>query len=904
LLRGRAIRVAERPADDGAPAEDAAAARLGAFDPPEAVIAPPHLTNVGGQPPFVGREAELRRLDEELLGWRLPPGELGCVVVHGIGGVGKTALATRWAAGVAAGDVFTPVWRVRASSPETIDSGLDSLTRALQPSVTESLAGPDRVEWALRWLRAHDAWVLVLDSVADPADVRELLARLGTGGSVLITSRVAEGWEGVAVPIPLDVPAPAEAAVMLEAYAGRDLRGADPGGAHALCAELGRLPLALAMAGSHLARTGESVAEYLAALGEGTPDDGDGGVATRSIRDVFEERLRDAAADPAASRLLLTLAWYAAEPVPHDLLPPVMAEAELPGALRFLADSGLVRLENDMVSVHAVLAEVARAPDPDPRVRGARDIDDARIAAARHLRKALPDTTDDPGAWPRWRRLLPHIEALLERTRSVDDNRHFMAILTHTAQFLLGQGQVEQSIDLLRRALLDGLRLSGREAPGTLSVASRLADAFVAAGDTGHAIELYMESLEALDRAGRPVDDPDVLETRAALAAVRYRSAGEVAPAVRELEEVCHLALAALGEDHPTALHARVRLAGACLAAEEFDRATALYEETLATAQRVHGRGSPFTLTVRGELAAAHQAVGDAGRAIGELERMAAECRRTLGEDHPLTLTALSALAGVYESEGVLDHAIGLYEDALGLGIRALGAAHPDTSRLRERLAHACVAIGDQERVVRLREETLTTLGETEGRYHPETLRAAASLAGAYRRSGARDKALALYERTLTERVRVLGASHAETRRSYEELAETLCEAGEPRRAIPLIERTLDERVSSLGGADPETVRARDALADACRQAGDPGAAVELCQASLDALKHSLGEDHIRTHRARARLARALAAADDMKNAVRQLGRAVHGLARELGEDAAETLATRTELARWQERRS
>ncbi|MGA4845560.1 SAV_2336 N-terminal domain-related protein [Streptomyces sp. G5(2025)] len=288
LLRGRAIRVAERPVEErpveertagertvaearglgalGVPPEDVLGQPPGGvlgvppsdveppltlewFDPAGEVRSPPGLTNVPRAVHFIGRHLELRRLGRELLHPRARTGRPRAIVVHGPAGVGKSALAAAWARGVAAGDQHGPVWWVTADSHPSIVDGLSALTRALQPSVPDFLTRKVREEWAVRWLACHHGWSLVLDGVRDPADVADLLPRLGTGGGVLITSRVADGWQGVAEPVELAAPELGEAVALLNAYAGRTVPGAD-----VLCEQLGRLPLAVAQAGRTSAR--------------------------------------------------------------------------------------------------------------------------------------------------------------------------------------------------------------------------------------------------------------------------------------------------------------------------------------------------------------------------------------------------------------------------------------------------------------------------------------------------------------------------------------------------------------------------------------------------------------------------------------------------------------------------
>lgn len=916
LLRGRAIRVAERPVGGGSAVGGAepdpydtdrgtspfrSPSVLGGFDPPATVARLPGLTNVVARERFVGRRNVLERLDRELL--TLGPWSAGHhrVVLHGPGGMGKTCLALEWAAGVVRADTMGPVWWVDADSPASIVKSLSGLTRALQPSVPEFLAREGRWEWALQWLTSHEGWVLVFDGVEKPEDVRVLLSRLGANGSVLITSRRATGWEEIATPMELDALELAEAVAMFPQYVG-----AERAEVELLCEALGRHPLALTQAAAYVGSNDVSVAEYRAMVEAqmnrlGGAEDG---FASPGMSGSWRQSLR-ALSTPTARRLMQILAWYGTDDIPVDLLTGArLTEAELADALRLLEDVGLIARDPGTVSVHRLIAARARVWDTGEEDESSEQENRAaRRTAARCLAEAVPDDTEDPAGWPRWRALLPHIEAFAGHSPPEDDDVAVGSLLAEAARFLMAQGQWEQAQHFLERASSSLRRILGAGDPRTCRVTRTLAEAYLSSGDTARALARLRAVGVAMDRAGRAVDDPERLALRADFAGA-YLASGATRRAIRELEAAHSVAVRSLGEDHPATLPLLARLATAYLADESWDRAVAAYEEALAAHRRVWGDLASSTLAVRGELALAFDKVGDLDRAVEELRQVVAGYGAVLGEEHPRTFTAVASLAGLYERAGLLGQAMQLYEDAVEHSVEALGEEHPDTRRLKDRLARVCVLDGNLQRAIPLYEEALSTSGEALGHEHPDTLRAAAALAEAYRRGGFGEKAIALYERTLATRISVLGEAHVETRRTYGDLAEALLAVGEARRAIALLETTLDERMTSLGDVHPGTLRTRHQLADAYQQAGEPGAASVLYQTALAGLKGSLGEDHLLTYEARADLAHALAADGDMEGAIRQLSRAAEGIARELGEDAEETAAARETLAQWQELRS
>ena len=104
----------------------------GALRPVEEVVAPHGLVNVPGRSPvFVGRGDELAELSAVL---DVEHGGVVIAAVHGLGGVGKSTLAARYAV-TAAGEA-NPVWWITADTIEAVQAGLAGLTVALQPELS------------------------------------------------------------------------------------------------------------------------------------------------------------------------------------------------------------------------------------------------------------------------------------------------------------------------------------------------------------------------------------------------------------------------------------------------------------------------------------------------------------------------------------------------------------------------------------------------------------------------------------------------------------------------------------------------------------------------------------------------------------------------------------------------
>ncbi|NYI75768.1 BTAD domain-containing putative transcriptional regulator [Nocardioides panzhihuensis] len=217
---------------------------------------------------FSGREAELRLLDAVTIshdaGWP------SVVAVHGIGAVGKTALAVHWARSRTEhfpdGQLFIDLRGYGPGDPLSHAQALTTLLIGLGVDVASVPAEVDAASALLRTTLAQRRMLLVLDNARDSAHVRPLLP--GSDSLALVTSRsqlrglaTREGARRIA----LDTLAPAESAAFLkQRFVDRPASEAD---IRALADRCGHLPLALAVAAERCSRYPDlSLTDLLAEL--------------------------------------------------------------------------------------------------------------------------------------------------------------------------------------------------------------------------------------------------------------------------------------------------------------------------------------------------------------------------------------------------------------------------------------------------------------------------------------------------------------------------------------------------------------------------------------------------------------------------------------------------------------
>ncbi|MGV9364999.1 FxSxx-COOH system tetratricopeptide repeat protein [Amycolatopsis sp. NPDC003731] len=797
---------------------------------------------------FVGRSGELDQLEAVLD----RSGRAAVVAVHGLGGVGKSTLAARFAHLHAGRFEFR--WWITADSAAALDTGLADLAETLLPA-TADLPGEQRAALGVRWLATHEDWLLVLDNVTSPQDVAGLLSRVRTG-TVVITSRQRSGWRA-AETVALDVLAENEALHLLTRIVRLEWPDADLVGAERLCSELGWLPLAVEQAGAYLAQTRISPAAYLDLLARFPARmftaTAEGGDAQRTMARVWHVTIDRLADTPAAGRVLRQLAWFAPDGVPRALLAGEIAEPELSEALGRLAAYSMVTLTKNSVAVHRLVQAVTRTPDPTDPHRQPAEIATARDSTATCLVTALSDLDPRiPADWPAYRVVLPHARALSEHSTPDTDTAQASILLNQLGVYLAHQGDLGTAIGYLTRAGDSLQRLNGSDHPHTLASRNNLAYAYESVGDLRRAISLYEAALTDFARVLGP-DHPETLLLRNNLAHA-YAVVGDLGRAIPLYEAALTDFVRVLGSDHPYTLALRNNLAYAYQVIGDLRQAIPLFEANLADRERVLGPDHPDTLASRGILAYAYAVVGDLGRAIPLYEATLDDFERLLGPDHPDSLTSRNNLAHAYEAAGDLGRAIPLYEATLDDSERVLGSAHPDTLTTRNNLAYVYQEAGYLRRAIALYEVALTDFERVLGPDNPGTLNSRNNLANAYYVAGDLGRAVPLFEAVLADRDRVLGSHHPDTLSSQSNLASAYQAAGDLGRAVPLFEAVLADRDRVLGPDHPGTLASRNNLAYAYRAVGDAGRAILLFEATLADSERVLGPDHPMTKTIRSNL--------------------------------------------------
>ena len=633
---------------------------------------------------------------------------------------GKTQLAAAFAESLwQSGGLDLLVW-IQATSRASVLSGYAAATAAVtgrdQASSCESVAAQ-----FLSWLsETSRSWLVVLDDLADPADLDGLWPA-GPAGRVLVTCADAAAVPRGMQVLPVGLFNSREA---LSYLMGR--LSANPSqrlGAIDLVSAMGSEPVALAQASAVIASSTLSCHNY---------------------RDYFigmRQQLADWAGEPpSGSAVTWTLSFERANQLaPHGSVPSLLALSALldghgipgtvltaPAAVSYLAGgaapagsdparAALAGLERvglltvapvtapPTVQINPVLQTALRAAMPEDV------LDQAARVAADALLQAWPEP--EPPGWP-----ASGLRSCTAALRQIAGNR-----------------------------LWDG---------GCHPVLLRAGDSLDRAGLTGPAVD-HWSDLVATSGQLLAAGHPDTILAGQRLAEA-YLAAGRADDAVTWFQRLLDTQAVKLAPDHHDLIEARLRLGHALVAAGQLHSAISVLGRVLSDCEQVRDPGHADTLGAQDELAAAYLAAGRHSDAITLYRRALADRERSQGSRHPQTMTTRQGLADSYLAGGLAKQAVSAYKRVVDDRERALGPDHLDTIRARYGLGAAYQRTGKTVAAERVCEQARIGFDRVLGPRHPDALRSRAELARVYRQLGRYGDARALLRDTVDRLERIL----------------------------------------------------------------------------------------------------------------------------------------------------
>jgi hypothetical protein len=631
---------------------------------------------------------------------------------------------------------------------------------------------------------------------------------------------------------------------------------------------LGDLPIAIAAAAAWLADTGAPVTEYLRQLEKRGPSVPSAEDNWEASWDLSLARLRERS---AAAYRLLQLCSVVAPEISVDLvyndelaralvpLDPTASEQIVRQALvGQITRLSLIRLDlqrtersrnrepdqRGQVQIHRLLQHVVRSRmNPE-------ELEDTRHQIHLMLAASRPDgEVDDPGTWPRFRLLWPHLvpseavscqnesvrRLLIDRIRYLgrigDLQRgqeeaeaieaHWTALLSeltdesqqitlrrqllhlrfNLANILRDRGQFQNARRLDEDVLAEQRELLGPTHPHTLMTAGSYAADLRGLGEYAKALEQDKETYAAwIDIFGE--DNPRTLNAMSNLA-VSYRLTGDFRNARERDEQVYRRRNAFLPEHHPTTLQSASAIGRDLREAGEYERSVDRLRGVANTIADVYGPDSRDALTAKANLAVSLRSAGRPVDADELLETAYDRLTETLGTRSPDTLACRLCRAVNLFSNGHNERARRELEEVRKVYEEQLGPTHPHPLVCANNLGTVARAQEDHVAARALASEAAEGLASALGDEHPHTLAARMNLAVSMADENREAEAAERLRKVAVSLSQVVGPNHPDTLRCNANLAILLASVA-PDDPLADLRRAVDALTRHLGDNHPD----------------------------------------------------------------------------------------------------
>ncbi|MFF2144444.1 tetratricopeptide repeat protein [Kitasatospora sp. NPDC058190] len=708
-------------------------------------------------------------------------------VLSGAGGVGKTQLAADYARNaLRSGTVDLLVW-INAGTRTTAVSGY---AQAAVEVLGADPANPERAaEEFLAWLEPKAEaepcrWLIVLDDITDPADLRGLRPPANLNGRTLVTSRrrdaaiVGDGQ----LRVPVGLFTPNEATAYLRAALAAHGRYEPAQHLRGLAADLGYLPLALSQAVAYLIDADLNCADYRELLAD----------QTRRLADLLPEP--DALPDDQTASV--AAAWSLSITRAERLSPAGLARPIL--QLVAMLDSN--GIPDAILTSRPFLAFLSVVLDRNEVTNAARP---------QGRRSWLWKRQRSPN-WVTDMQVTSAIRAL-----------HRLNLIDHTPSTPLQAVSIHQ---LIQRAVRDGITY-GQHLLITQVAADAIRAVWPESEREADLVRALHANADALTRhAGDALWQPSC-HSLLVHAGQSLSKSGQFTAAVSHHQYLANTSHRRLGPDHPETLAFQVSLAIARGEAGDAVGAAVELSELLDRTLRVLGPKHIHTLTVRGYLAHWRGEAGDAAGAVTASRELLERMRRVLGPKHPHTLAVRGYHAHWQGRAGNAADAVDDFAKLLEHTLQLSGPEHPGTLTIRGYLAHWRCQAGDLAGASTEFAHLLNVRLRVQGPDHRDTLITRGSLIECQGRAGDAAGAAADQAELLEHMLRVLGPDHPDTLGVRVGLAKWRGMAGDAADAVSLLSAAFPDVVRVMGADHPAALAVGSSLTYWRGKSGDTTAA-------------------------------------------------------------------------------
>lgn len=823
---------------------------------------------------FTGRREELDNLHQRC-------NSHGRVAMTGLGGLGKTAVALKYAEHYQSYYQF--IHFIYGDHPQLIIDGFLKLADDLhiignnaEERLTALKRQLDRLEYD---------YLLIIDGADSPAVFEELGSLLPERGRCLLTSRMPHRAKNLNFDVMYLTPFKKEEAVD---YLVNVTKNNDRDGAAILAEKLGDLPLALEHAAAYIVKRGQSFTSYLkqfekfslqlftgkrVGLGEN-----DKTILTtwKMSLDAIEHQEHC----PLAKEILGFCSFLGQTAVPLALIIawlkkyyPHYSELDLTDAIASLQAYSMIGSSLvDAFDIHPLVQEVSRfelSQKKQQEILQQILMTFSDIVEELNLNTFIDRRKLDP--------FVPHVEKLTEWTPYLEEK-----ICIHILQFLwiyydrdgkyknaetiarlylsqclsksIDQGQAlnclgisffkisnyEEALKHHLQALELFKELLGEKHPYVAKSLNNVGLAYRELGKYKEALKYFMEALELSKELG---DNHSVAMSMDNLGGT-YRELGKYKEALKYHKEALELSTELLGEKHP---HVAMNLHNVGLAYQKlgnYKEALKYSMKALELNKELLGEKHPYVVTSLNNVGWIYRELGNYNEALKYLMQALELSTELFGEKHPDVAMSLVNIGAIHGTVGNHKEALKYQMQALEMRKELLGEKHLDVAMSLNNVGWTYGDLGNHKEALKYQMQALELFKERLGDNHPDVAMSLDNVGGTYRKLGNYKEAFKYQMQALELRKELLGEKHPHVAMSLHNVGLTYRDLGNYREALKYSMQALEMCKELLGVKHPHVLTSLNTVEMIYRELGNYEEALKYQMQALELSKELFGYKH------------------------------------------------------------
>jgi tetratricopeptide (TPR) repeat protein len=672
----------------------------------------------------VGRQQELAALHEKLQ----KPGTVAISAIAGMGGVGKTELATQYAHQHEAHYSGGVCW-LNAKESNLAAEIVQFAQFYMNREVPQQLTLPKQVEWCWQnWQPAEGLVLVVLDDITDLKDWKNCQQLLPTDNRfrVLITTRL-RNLDADIQELPLDVLLPDKALQLLTDLVGkrRVSRNVETQNfASLLCEWLGYLPLGLQLVGQYLPEDPDlSLAEMLQRLQAQQLEDEAINPTTRGVKAAFELSWREL--DLMTQRVGELLSLFAQDVIPWKLVESAgellnWVKADVNEAKKQLYKRHLIQQVEEKegcYKIHPLIRQFLQAKRETSQQPG--ELKQAFTSALVAIAQTIPDSPTGEFI-ESVQDAIPHLTQVVQNLINAVQDEDLIWVFVGLGRFYEGQGLYALAEPWYEQCLKVVQARLGEQHPDVATSLNNLAYLYNLQGRYNEAEPLYLQALELRKRL-LGEQHPDVAHSLIHLALL-YQCQGRYSEAESFYMQALALYKRLLGEEHPDVAECLNNLALLYYYQGRYTEAEPLSLQAIEIDKRLLGEENPGFATDLHNLALIYCAQGRYNEAETVFLQALELKQHLLPKDHPLLADTIYALGKLYRQQRRCSEAEPFCVKALELDKSLLGEKHPNVAESLNNLAELNCSQGRYAEAEPLYEQALEILQQVFEINHPKTV--------------------------------------------------------------------------------------------------------------------------------------------------------------------------------------